>query len=495
MATLPDLLQSLVDRGADSLQLRAGQPPTLLVERQPQHLPGPPLGAAEVAALVDFLLDAGARTLFEARGMHDGVWESARVGRFAYRVRRMPEGIALAFRPAGTETPGPTSLPPQLTEPATAAASASGNGNGTHAAWPTGSIGAILVAAWKRAASDVILSSGSPATVRLGGELVPVPGAVFGDDAILASLGTTLTAERRATLLTTGNLDLAVEVPDQERAYRFRVNVFRQMRGYAAAWRPIWDRIPEMASLHLPPDILNLTEHPHGLILVVGPTGSGKSTTLAVLLEHINRTVARHIITLEDPIEHMFKPQRSLVHQREVGIHVETFAGGLRAALRECPDVILVGEMRDLDTIASALTAAETGHLVLSTLHSGTAVQAIDRIIDVFPQHQQSQVRIQLSDVLRGIITQRLLPTPDGKKRVPVLEVVRFSYAFSNLVREKKTHMFASLVQTTQKDGNLPFDLSLSRAVKEGLVSIETAARAAHDPQYLKTLLGAQVQP
>ena len=349
------------------------------------------------------------------------------------------------------------------------------------------------MAAWQRGASDVVLSGGpaGSASVRVAGELLSLPGAAFSDDEILASLGPTFTAERRQHLETAGNIDLAVEIADGERKCRFRVNVFRQMRGLAGAWRPIWDRIPEMATLHLPPELLTLTENPHGLLLVVGPTGAGKSTTLAVLLDHVNRTQARHIITLEDPIEHMFHPHRSLVHQREVGVHVGSFSDGLRAALRECPDVILVGEMRDLDTIGSALTAAETGHLVLSTLHSGSAMQAIDRIIDVFPQHQQSQVRIQLSDVLRGVVTQRLLPTADGKGRVPVLEVVRMSYAFSNLIRDKKTHLFASQIQTTMKEGNIPFDMSLARVVKEGLVSVETALRSAHDPQYLRTLIGA----
>lgn len=468
MATLSELLQSLVEHGADSLQLRADAAPLLLVERQPRPLPGPALTTGEIDALVDFLVEPDGRALFESRGLHDGVFDAPRTGRFNYRIRRLPEGTALAFRPVSAE----------ITQ-------TSSNG------WPVHSIHALLVAAWNRGASDIILSGGTSASVRLAGELVALPGVSFSDDAILASLGAMLTADRRRQLETQGNLDLAVEVPDGERHHRFRVNIFRQMRGLGGAWRPIWDRIPDMSTLHLPPDLLSLTENPHGLLLVVGPTGAGKSTTLAVLLEHINRTQAKHIITLEDPIEHMFRPQRSVVHQREVGVHLPSFSDGLRAALRECPDVILVGEMRDLDTIAAALTAAETGHLVLSTLHSGSAMQAIDRIIDVFPQHQQGQVRIQLSEVLRGVVTQRLLPTADTKGRVPVLEVVRMNYAFSNLIRDKKTHLFASQLQTTMKDGNVPFDVSLARVVKEGLVSVDAAMRAAHDPQYLRSMIGA----
>jgi twitching motility protein PilT len=471
MATLADLLRQALDRGADSLQLRVDQAPVLFVERRPSPLPGPPLTAAEVQALVDFLVEESDRPALSSRGLHDGRYETG-AGRFDFRIRLLPEGTAIAFRPAPADAGTPE-----------VAVGAGG--------WPTDGIAALLRAAWLRGASDVILSGGAPATVRLAGELVTVPGSTFSDEAILGGLGATFTQARRRELEVDGSADLAVEITDGDRTHRFRVNVFRQLRGIAAAFRPIWDRIPELATLHLPPDLLTLTDLPHGLVLVVGPTGAGKSTTLAVLLEHLNRTQARHIITLEDPIEHLFRPQRSLVHQREVGVHVESFSQGLRAALRECPDVILVGEMRDLDTIAAALTAAETGHLVFSTLHSGSATQAIDRIIDVFPQHQQGQVRIQLSDVLRGVVTQRLLPTVDGKGRVPVLEVVRLNYAFANLVRDRKTHLFASQLQTTLKDGNVPFDLSLSRAVKDGLVSLETAARAAHDPQYLRTLLGA----
>jgi len=482
MATLPELLKLALDRGADSLQLRAEHSPVLFVGRRPSPLPGPPLTTAEVAALVDYLVVEADRDALRARGLHDGRFETT-AGRFDFRIRLLPEGTAIAFRPVPTETLSGATF--TATDEAANTVSVAAGG------WPTDTIAGLLRAAWHRGASDVILSSGMPATVRLAGELISVPEAIFSDEAILGGLGATFTQARRHELEVEGSADLAVEIGDGDRTHRFRANVFRQLRGIAAAFRPIWDRIPELSTLHLPADLLTLTDQAHGLILIVGPTGAGKSTTLAVLLEHLNRTRARHIITLEDPIEHLFRPQRSLVHQREVGVHVESFSQGLRAALRECPDVILVGEMRDLDTIAAALTAAETGHLVFSTLHSGSATQAIDRIIDVFPQHQQGQVRIQLSDVLRGIVTQRLLPNVDGKGRVPILEVVRLNYAFSNLIRDRKTHLFASQLQTTLKDGNVPFDLSLFRAVKEGLVSVEVASRAAHDPQYLRTLLGA----
>ncbi len=477
MPTLPDLLGQLTQAQGESLQLRPDQPPIIFVDRQARTLAGPPLTGPELEALLGFLLDPEARVAFDTRGLVDGMYEVPQGGVFAWRIRRMPEGPALAFRPTVPPTGLEAFIAVRPVEP--------GPGG-----WPTHSIEQLLKTAWQRGASDIILSSGYPSTVRVAGDLIPIANAVFNEEAILASLGAILTEERRRVLAESGSLDLALELTDANRAYRFRANVFKQIRGLAAAFRPIWDKIPERESLRLPAEIMSVVDQPHGLILVVGPTGSGKSTTLAVLLEHINRNQARHIITLEDPVEHIFKPSRSLVHQREVGLHVDSFSTGLRAALRECPDVILVGEMRDLDTIGATLTAAETGHLVLSTLHSGSANQAIDRMIDVFPQHQQSQVRIQLSDVLRCVITQRLLPTVDGKGRVPVLEIVRINYAFANMIRDKKTHLFASQIQTTQREGNLPFDLCLSRQVKDGIIGVETAIRAAHDPQYLRMLLG-----
>jgi len=226
-----------------------------------------------------------------------------------------------------------------------------------------------------------------------------------------------------------------------------------------------------------------------GLVLLNGPAGSGKSTTLAALVSEINRTRATHVITLEDPIEYLHTPQRSLIHQREVGSHVESFSSGLRAALRESPDVILVGEMRDLETISLALTAAETGHLVLSTLHSGTGAMAIDRIIDVFPDAQQAQVRIQLASVLRAVVTQRLLPAQEPGERVPAVEVLRASYAIAAQIRERKTHQLATQIQLGQDEGMIPLERSLVELVRTGRITRETALAAARSPEELQRWL------
>jgi twitching motility protein PilT len=232
--------------------------------------------------------------------------------------------------------------------------------------------------------------------------------------------------------------------------------------------------------------VADLVQFNHGLVLITGPTGSGKSTTLCALIEHINQTQQRHIITLEDPIEFLFTRKDSVVHQREVGHHVDSFATGLRAALREDPDIILVGEMRDKETIQAAITAAETGHLVLSSLHCGSAAQAVDRMIDIFDENQQNQVRLQLSDVLRAVVTQRLIRNASGIGRVPAVEIMRINPAISNLIREKKSHMMTNQIQTGRGEGMLPFDTSLVQLVRSRHITVESALSMANDRSYLR---------
>jgi len=224
-------------------------------------------------------------------------------------------------------------------------------------------------------------------------------------------------------------------------------------------------------------------------VLVVGPTGSGKSTTLAALLETVNRTRARHVITLEDPIEFVYQPRRCLIHQREIGTHVESFAAGLRAALRECPDIVLVGEMRDRETVSMALTAAETGHLVLSTLHSGSAAMAIDRIIDIFPEHQQGQIRQQVAGSLRAVLTQQLLQGAAPGTRIPAIELLTGNYAVGALIREGKTHQLPTQIQTGREDGMIPFEASLFELLRAGRISKDVALAAARAPAELQRRL------
>jgi twitching motility protein PilT len=261
---------------------------------------------------------------------------------------------------------------------------------------------------------------------------------------------------------------------------RFRINLFRQATGLAAVFRPVRRAPPALADLRLPAGLDRLVAYPNGLVLVTGPCGSGKSTTLAALIEHVNRTSARHVITIEDPIEYEYTPARALVHQRELGAHLDSFESGLRAALREAPDIILVGEMRDRATIAAALTAAETGHLVLSTLHAGGAAMAVERVIDVFPEHQQRQVRGQLAGALRAILTQHLLPTVGGE-RLPAVELMLATAATSSIIRDGKTHQLASAIQTGRDDGMIPLDRSLADLVEARQVTVEVAASVTLD--------------
>jgi twitching motility protein PilT len=251
---------------------------------------------------------------------------------------------------------------------------------------------------------------------------------------------------------------------------------------------PIRPRIPQLAELSLPDDLHQLASFSSGLVLVTGASGSGKSTTLAALVDHINRTRARHIITIEDPIEYEHKDIQCLIHQREVGTSVESFASGLRAALRENPDVILLGELRDLDTISAALTAAETGHLVLGTLHSGSASTAVNRLVDVFPGHQQAHVRTQLALSLRAVLSQRLIPSR-GKGLVPALEKLLVTPAVANGIREGQDHFMRNAMLTGSEDGMVTLERSLAAMVRERLIDRETAMRHAFDPKALLHLL------
>ena len=267
---------------------------------------------------------------------------------------------------------------------------------------------------------------------------------------------------------------------------RFRVNVFMQKNGVESVLRIISSKIPPPESLRLPPAVTDLTDVPRGLVLVTGPTGSGKSTTLACLIQMINEKYNSNIITIEDPIEFVYEPVNSVIRQREVGQSTKSFANALRSALREDPDVILVGEMRDLETIQLAVTAAETGHLCFGTLHTTDAASTIDRIIDVFPPSQQQQIRVQLSNVLRGVVCQTLLPRADEEGRVAAREIMVVIPAISNLIREGKSHMIKNAIETGGKFGMITLDKALIELVQGGLVSVEAACAKAHDPDLVR---------
>jgi twitching motility protein PilT len=340
-------------------------------------------------------------------------------------------------------------------------------------------------------ASDLHLSAGSRPLVRVNGVLSPLEDAPeMTADETQQLLYRILSTEQQKRLEVERQIDISYAVSG---VGRFRVNVFFQRNAVGAAFRLIPHKIRTLEELGLPPVLHKLTEHPRGLVLVTGPTGSGKSTTLAAMIDEINRTRAGHILTIEDPIEFLHRHRRCLVNQREIGNDARGFAEALRGALRQDPDVILLGEMRDLETIATALTAAETGHLVFATLHTRGAAATIDRVIDVFPGEQQAQVRAQLAAALEGIVTQTLLPTADGRGRVAAMEVLLPDYAVRNLIRQRKLEQVYSVMQTGTARGMQTLEQSLAELVQRGTVTTEVALDSSSYPEQLLGLLGRSV--
>lgn len=333
----------------------------------------------------------------------------------------------------------------------------------------------LLTDAFKQRASDIHLTTGKHPIFRVHGDLKTQqqrgPYTVADTDRMVRAMVSDTEYEELQTLR---ELDFATSIKGVS---RFRVNAFYQMGKLSYAFRIIPNEIPSIKDLHLPPVIQSLTKQHKGLVLVTGPTGSGKSTTLASMIKHINQTKRKHIITLEDPIEYVHKSMHSLIDQREVGVDTMSFANGLRASLRQDPDIILVGELRDLETISTAITAAETGHLVLGTLHTSSAISTIERIIDMFPAAQQSQVRSQLSTALKAVIAQQLLPTRDGTGRRAATEVLINTPAVKNLINTGKTSQLQNVLQTSRSDGMHTMDSHLEELVKTGAVSKEEANR------------------
>jgi twitching motility protein PilT len=315
-------------------------------------------------------------------------------------------------------------------------------------------------------ASDLHLSAGQPPLLRVHGELTRTEHPALESDAVLALVRTVMAEPQRKEFDAHHEVDFACELPD---IGRFRVNVFVQSRGPGAVFRSIPTVIPSLESLDLPPILKELCTKERGLVLVTGPTGSGKSTTLAAMVDVINQTWSAHILTVEDPIEFVHPPKRCLVNQREVGPHTDSFSAALKSALREDPDVILVGEMRDLETISLALTAAETGHLVFGTLHTSSAPKTVDRIIDVFPAGQQGQIRTMLSESLEAVVAQSLLKKKGGG-RIAACEILTGTPAVRNLIRENKLHQIPSMMQTGQRVGMQTLDMALQDLVKRELI-------------------------
>ncbi len=349
-------------------------------------------------------------------------------------------------------------------------------------------IAQLLMLAPRMGASDVHISAGSPPMLRLKGEMTPVPKASeLNREAIRRMIYDVLTDQQKARFEENLELDMAVEFAG---VGRFRANVYMGRNGMGAAFRLIPDKIQSLQELELPDILADFARFDDGLILVTGPTGTGKSTTLAAMVDIINSEKRRHIVTVEDPIEFIHESRSCLVNQREVGPHTHSFANALRSALREDPDVILIGEMRDLETISLAVTAAETGHLVLSTVHTPNAPKTIDRLIDVFPQHQQEQIRSQLAESVQAIFSQILLPRATGEGRIAAMEIMVATPAIRNLIRENKTYQMRSIIQTSGKQGMMTLDKHLMDLVLSGRVSRQTALKRIRDPEALTILSG-----
>lgn len=484
MAIIDTFLKLMVERRAERLVLVSDRAPFLLMEGETIELSMP--------ALREDMLRRISCEMAGDEQRHEGSFRAANGVEFGYRVKPGGPEWRIEVHTLGAVPVEETAVNDPLTravasfvQPPSAPPAGAAVVSGPSVARTDPELVALLDQALLQNASDLFLSSGKPPRMRRNGIIVSLNAGAPSRQQILGLL-----PDEAATreLEQSGSVDFAVrwELPDGPR--RVRINVFRHLDGIAAALRPIRRRSPLLSELSLPEDLHQLASFPNGLVLVTGTAGSGKSTTLAALVDHLNRTRPRHIITIEDPIEYEHREIQCMIHQREVGGNVESFATGLRAALRESPDVILLGEMRDHETIAAALTAAETGHLVLSTMHAGSASTAINRIVDVFPGHQQAHIRTQLSLSLRAVLSQRLVPSRNGGQ-VPAVEKLLVTPAVANGIREGQDHFMRNAMLTGTEDGMITLERSLATLVRDRLIDRETAIRTATDPNVLLHLL------
>ena len=513
MAVVDSLLKLIESQGAEALVFAPGQPPALEKGGEPRALSMPDPGPEFLEAIVDETLSEAEREVLRGGAPVQSTYEAG--GTVYYvRVDARADGPRLAFRrsppdddskaTATVTTPAsPSPAPAPASSPAAAAPSlvpvtpTPAIGTAPAPTVPTlaaisgpplspGPLAPVLQRAAHELASDILISSGRVVRLRVGGHIVEASPTRLDDEAILKFVGPVLGPSQHDELSRTGSVDLALQVTTAGAPMRFRGNLFRQHGGLGLALRPIRRDPPTLHRLNLPPELMTLAYPRSGLVLVTGTAGSGKSTTLVALIEHLNQTSTKHIITLEDPIEYEYELRGCLIHQRQIGIHVDAFSTGLRAALRESPDVILVGEMRDHATISAALTAAETGHLVLSTLHTAGAAMAVDRIIDVFPQYQQAQVRFQLSAVLRAVLTQRLLPSDRSGGLLPMVELLRVNTAVAAKIRDGRGHQLQSEIQKGRGEGMISFEASLAEHVRAGRLGRDAALEHADDPSIFR---------
>ncbi|HTJ42677.1 MAG TPA: PilT/PilU family type 4a pilus ATPase [Kofleriaceae bacterium] len=475
MPAIDSLLKVMILRDAEAMTVAAGVAPTLRRAGNPEPLALPPMNAAMVETFISEIATEPARHALATRGSAEVAYRTADGASFSIVIEPSKLLIRRSTTAPAAPAPKPVPVPPVRPER---------RPEGPESKDPS-RITAAITEAIDRRASDVLASSGQPLRLRIDGDVTPLhsdPDPISDSD-LLALLD----EPRRAALAETGSVDLATTIASA----RIRINVFRHHTGLGAALRLIHAQPPSLRDLGLPDDLTTAASYRSGLVLVCGQAGSGKSTTLVALVDHVNRTRAAHVITLEDPIEYEHAPRRSLVHQREIGLHAASFADGLRAALRESPDVIVVGELRDKETIAIALTAAETGHLVLATMHAPNAAGAVDRVIDVFPDAQQRQIRTQLAGSRRVILTQHLLPRTSAG-RVPAIERVVVTPAIATLIRKGELQMFGAHVQSGRDAGMIPLEKSLAELVKSRAVDAATARAVAQDLELFETSLRAR---
>lgn len=484
MAVIDTFLKLMEERNSERLVLVSGRPPLLLTRGEKIELSMPGLG--------EEMLRQIAREITGEKDEHEGNFRAVNGVDFGYQIQPNDSEWRIEIHALGSAPPQePVGEDPltravaDFTQPAQASATPDPIDDGDVKPVPERQdpeLVSLLDHALLKNASDLFLSSGKSPRIRRNGQIVSLDAGAPGRGQILGLLPD---EEARRELEQSGSVDFAVSWQMTDGPHRIRINVFRHLDGVAAALRPIRRRVPQLSELSLPEDLYQLATYSSGLVLVTGTAGSGKSTTLAAFVDHLNRTRPKHIITIEDPIEYEHREIQCMIHQREVGSNVESFATGLRAALRESPDVILLGELRDLDTISAALTAAETGHLVLATLHSGSSSTAINRIVDVFPGHQQSHVRTQLALSLRAVLSQRLIPSRTGGL-VPAIEKLLVTPAVANGIREGQDHFIRNAMLTGSEEGMITLERSLATLVRKGLIDLETAYSTANDPKTLQ---------
>lgn len=492
MAVIETFLRLMEDKRADRLVIASGTIPYLLRGDEKIELAMPVL---ELGMMRRIWGEITGEELAEdsEKTTRDGIYQGPDGEEIGYFLQWKDRSCRIEFHAHGgvrAEEPsligGNLSAAAEVARSPDAASMVGGLATPSRSAPPVPELLATIDQATTGDVTDIFLSSGKIPRIRKGGEITAIDAPPPSEDQITQLIHS---EHLRSEFDSTGSVDFSIRWELSSGRRRFRINVFRHLDGVAAALRPIRQRIASLAELGLPEDLLNLISYPDGLVLVTGTSGSGKSTTIATLIDHLNRSRARHVITLEDPIEYEYREIQSLIHQREIGSDVESFSSGLRAALRENPDVIVLGELRDLDTISAALTAAETGHLVLGTLHSGSASSAVNRIVDVFPGHQQSLIRTQLASSLRAVVSQRLISSR-GKGLVPALERLIVTPAVATGIREGQDHSVRNAMLTGVEEGMITLERSLASLVRRGMIDRDTALRHTRDTQALLHLLG-----